>query len=453
MAIKHSTAADVTFSVDGATAWDASHDIEVSTIATQHLGGDITATGAGLLTQSDASAVRVYLGVQVSSAAFTLSTDYANSTHIHSQYQTTSTLSSAAYTVVGDYASSTHALRHITGGDDAIAYFNTTSSGLAPPSGTSTANFLKGDGTWSPASGGVAWGAITGTVSDQTDLGTVVTTNSANWALSSVVTVHVALANPHTQYQMTSSLSSAAYQVTSHFAISSIVVTHVALSDPHTQYQLETGLSTGAFQLSSHYAISTHATRHITGGADVIPNFTATESGLVPLSGGGTANFLRADGSFAAPSGGSDPWTYLRVSSAHVGVTSVAFKEITSLQFTPDQNSTYYVEMFLMLKTSTATVNPRIQFRWPTNCSSVGWINVSQTNSSMFQSYGNETSTQNTLAAGGLATTTAAWPCIGGALINTYGATASSFGVMMATETAGAAVSTMIGSHLKYRVY
>lgn len=34
------------------------------------------------------------------------------------------------------------------------------------------------------------------------------------------------------------------------------------------------------------------------------PVFTATVAGLVPASGGGTANFLRADGSFAAPGGG-----------------------------------------------------------------------------------------------------------------------------------------------------
>lgn len=40
-------------------------------------------------------------------------------------------------------------------------------------------------------------------------------------------------------------------------------------------------------------------------GADVnLPIFTGTEAGLVPASGGGTANFLRADGTFAAPGGG-----------------------------------------------------------------------------------------------------------------------------------------------------
>jgi hypothetical protein len=47
----------------------------------------------------------------------------------------------------------------------------------------------------------------------------------------------------------------------------------------------------------------TPATRTIgnTGGNDVVlPLFTSTDAGLVPLSGGGTTNFLRADGTWAA---------------------------------------------------------------------------------------------------------------------------------------------------------
>ena len=36
----------------------------------------------------------------------------------------------------------------------------------------------------------------------------------------------------------------------------------------------------------------------------VIPNFTSSAAGLAPASGGGTTNFLRADGTWAAPSGG-----------------------------------------------------------------------------------------------------------------------------------------------------
>jgi hypothetical protein len=39
----------------------------------------------------------------------------------------------------------------------------------------------------------------------------------------------------------------------------------------------------------------------------LINSFTSTLSGAAPASGGGTSNFLRADGTWAAPSGGADP--------------------------------------------------------------------------------------------------------------------------------------------------
>jgi hypothetical protein len=46
-------------------------------------------------------------------------------------------------------------------------------------------------------------------------------------------------------------------------------------------------------------------------GADVtLPLMSSTEAGLVPPSGGGTTNFLRADGTFAAPPGASTPGVY-----------------------------------------------------------------------------------------------------------------------------------------------
>jgi hypothetical protein len=52
----------------------------------------------------------------------------------------------------------------------------------------------------------------------------------------------------------------------------------------------------------------TAATRVLTSstGADVtLPLFTSSDAGLVSGSGGGTSNFLRADGTWAAPAGGS----------------------------------------------------------------------------------------------------------------------------------------------------
>jgi hypothetical protein len=53
------------------------------------------------------------------------------------------------------------------------------------------------------------------------------------------------------------------------------------------------------------YTASTRALAISSGTGFTFPLFSSTDAGLVPLSGGGTTNFLRADGTWAAPAGGS----------------------------------------------------------------------------------------------------------------------------------------------------
>lgn len=55
--------------------------------------------------------------------------------------------------------------------------------------------------------------------------------------------------------------------------------------------------------------VGVHAATHQPAGSDPIPVFTAGAAGQVPASGGGTTNFLRADGAFAAPPAGGTPPT------------------------------------------------------------------------------------------------------------------------------------------------
>ena len=47
--------------------------------------------------------------------------------------------------------------------------------------------------------------------------------------------------------------------------------------------------------------------------SSVTITFTSTLNGLVPASGGGTTNFLRADGTWATPAGGGSTLTLGRV--------------------------------------------------------------------------------------------------------------------------------------------
>ena len=98
----------------------------------------------------------------------------------------------------------------------------------------------------------------------------------------------------------------------------------------------------------------TAATRTITNkaGADVVlPIFTATDAGLVPGSGGGTAKFLRADGTWAAPPTGTTTYTgltdtpngligdalkLLRVNSGETAIEHVAMSAIGLSAFDND---------------------------------------------------------------------------------------------------------------------
>ncbi len=79
-----------------------------------------------------------------------------------------------------------------------------------------------------------------------------------------------------------------------------------------------------------------HAYTHISSGVDPIDIFTSTISGLVPLSGGGSTNFLRADGNWSAPAGSTIPAALTRTNDTNItltlgGTPSTALLQATSL--------------------------------------------------------------------------------------------------------------------------
>lgn len=90
-----------------------------------------------------------------------------------------------------------------------INQFAGSNSGSVPTSTGGTSTFLRADGQWAaPSVGGVGWGAISGTLSDQTDLQSALNGKSASGhnhdasyeALGAVAT-HAGAADPHTGYQ------------------------------------------------------------------------------------------------------------------------------------------------------------------------------------------------------------------------------------------------------------
>ncbi len=130
--------------------------------------------------------------------------------------------------------------------------FTTSLKGLAPASGGGTANFLRADGTWAaPAGGG-------GGVSDGDKGDISVSGGGATWT------------------------------------IDADVVGNTKLADMATA-TLKGRVSAGAGDPEDLNA---------TQATTLINIFTSTLKGSTPASGGGTANFLRADGTWAAPGGG-----------------------------------------------------------------------------------------------------------------------------------------------------
>lgn len=114
----------------------------------------------------------------------------------------------------------------------------------------------------------------------------------------------------------------------------SAVAAHAAAADPHPAYALEAALGgasalnvgTGAgtvaagddSRLSNARTPTAHASSHASGGADAVKlddlaapddntdlDATTSAHGLLPKLGGGTTNFLRADGTWATPPGGA----------------------------------------------------------------------------------------------------------------------------------------------------
>jgi hypothetical protein len=219
-------------------------------------------------------------------------------------------------------------------------------------------------------------------------------------------------------------------------------------------------------RLSNARTPTSHASSHMSAGADPVRldelkvptdittlNATTVQHGLLPKLGGGSTNYLRADGTWSAPPSGSDPWVYVKVVGSDFSTTSATAVDVTGLAFTPAANTDYEFEALLMIRTATASVNPRAGLAWPTGMTDgVAQIMESQavTGTPLF-AFGNVNAAL-LIAVGALPNTTQSWPVSIKGMIRAGATPSGTVRVQLASETAGTAVKMMIGSFLRYRI-
>lgn len=204
--------------------------------------------------------------------------------------------------------------------------FSSTLKGLTPLSGGGTTNFLRADGTWTaPAGSGgtvttvsvVTANGVSGSVANAT------TTPAITLVLGAIIPTSVAasgtvtgsnLSGTNTGDQTITLTGDVTGSGTGSFAatIANNAVTNAKLAQmaAHTFKGNNTGSTANALDLTA---------TQLTAELNL---FTSTLQGLAPLSGGGTTNFLRADGTWAAPAGSGGTVTSVAVSGGTTGLTT-----------------------------------------------------------------------------------------------------------------------------------
>jgi hypothetical protein len=178
--------------------------------------------------------------------------------------------------------------------------------------------------------------------------------------------------------------------------------------------------------------------------------FTSINNGLAPLSGGGTVNFLRADGAWAAPTAAAAQIVSLTSTQQS---TATALANVTQLVGTLAANATYEVDCFVTFQSAATTTGLNLGFTSPTGCRPMVEVVVPITStavaSQLRTTFPNAATTTNgnVLGTGVTAINSNHTARISGIIVN--GGTAGNFQIQFATEVAASAVTLQIGSTMQ----
>jgi hypothetical protein len=160
-----------------------------------------------------------------------------------------------------------------------------------------TAHGVRAGGTLHPdATTGVS-GFMSG--ADKTKLNGIATGATANAADSALRD-----RSTHTGTQAAATISDFAEAVDDRVAVLAVAGTNMTITYNDALGTLTFDAAGGGAGTNLSYTASTRVIASDTGTDATLPLVTSGDAGLAPASGGGTTNFLRADGTWAAPGGG-----------------------------------------------------------------------------------------------------------------------------------------------------
>ena len=273
--------------------------------------------------------------------------------------------------------------------------------------------------------GGAAWGDITGTLANQTDL-------------DAALGGKAAASHPHAESDITGLVTDLAGKAAASHGHGPSDITGTAIIEGDARL-------TNARTPTSHAHPESEVTNLV---SDLAAKETAANKGAV----NGYAS-LGADGKVPAaqlPASGSDPWTFVKLASDFT-TSAITNDNVPGLAFTPAANKTYLIIGKFLLRTATATVGPRTGVAWPSGLAD-GVARMEGSNSLTtvaIRTWGAKT-TQNTGSTGVATTVDSHYGELEAHII--VGASPSgAFQITLASETAGTVVTMKAGSFIAYR--
>lgn len=251
-------------------------------------------------------------------------------------------------------------------GGTTYSVFTSTTNGLAPASGGGTTTYLRADGTWDtpPGTGGVTFANPTATVGPTATNGVAITAMRSDAAPAIDLTANYTYTGAWTfsRASTTSALSiyanATAWQCVAGFAGAAEFKMDIA--GTATGFGVYVGgtryLSVTAGNVDVPAGTLTVASTSVRDGAILtsgtvaaarLPSFGTAAAGIVPASGGGTTNFLRADGTWAVPSGGGGGSVGTATATIDFGSTPVAEGSFTITNAAITTSS--YIQAYVMV--------------------------------------------------------------------------------------------------------